>query len=173
MTYIAPWATAICHLDPEKGKELANRIEKSYWIKSVEVLQEMLDMKENKDMLKCLNIPVPTERLIRSKILTFNCRVLETLNYFEIQHIIQAIYPGCDYGQTYFTHKINGLVLSTVESIDKLKEWGIVESAHAKTLWERLERWKISGVPEKLLVGYELPIAPAPQVSIKSFKYDM
>lgn len=152
-TPIAPWLVETCHIAPEKGQMVADLITKKFWVLSIEVLQEMLD--EDPEMLTCFDFPVPTERLIRSKLRSFNCRNLETLNYHEIMHLMQEIYPGSDYGNAYHLHKINGLVLSMAENAERLKEWGITDVMHANAVWNRLERWKCFGVPLKFLDGYK------------------
>jgi hypothetical protein len=76
---------------------------------------------------------------------------LETLTTREVQLVLSGIFPDGEYADMFITKKINGFVLSTVNSAERLIQWGMPEEDHAQLLWQKLAHWKIYGVPLEYL----------------------
>jgi hypothetical protein len=149
MTKINTWLVTYCGVEEDKANLIETQIIEKFWITSVESLQEMLGVMP--EMLDALKLPEPTARLLRMKVGSFNCVRLEALNTREIQRVLSGIFPDGEYADIFITKKINGFVLSTVNSAEKLVQWGIGEEDQAQLLWQKLAQWKVYGVPLEYL----------------------
>lgn len=146
---IATWLISNCGMGASKAAIVAERLYAELWVDRVEALQTIV--MGNSDSLDHFEFPKPMLAIIKSKILSLHNRNIVDLSTHDVQHLLLRLYPGEQYGETFRRNRINGFVLSSAGSVEKIAEWGISLPIHAETLWSNVTSWKAQGVPSHLL----------------------
>lgn len=136
-----------CGLSQQRASDTAELLNQD-GIDSLTSLQSCIQ--GTPDALTETRLPKIQQILIKSKVLALNKVKLCDLSVSDVELLINNV-CGKQYGSTFQLKEINGFVLTSVQSVEKLAEWGELSIIHANTLWYYLQQWKEQGVPHDLL----------------------
>lgn len=148
---ISRWLIDSCDMVPEKALAVQHQLCEEFCHTSVRAVQEMLELMP--DLLTHLKLPEPTRMRLENKIRSYNTKRIERLSRTEVQIVLDWFYMGEGYGSKIAAHGVNGFVLSTSGSLDRLKDWGVTDPTHAEGVHARIVQWKKHGVPRDFLIA--------------------
>jgi hypothetical protein len=161
---ISLWLANACGMDPEKAVHVQKEFVEGFYFRTVRAIQEMLAQTPN--LLASLKLPPPTRLLLEAKINAYNTKKLERLSSHDMENLLNGFYIGECYGTKIVGHKVNGFVLATAGSVERLHQWGVTDPNHVEDLWQRVVHWKKYGVPmDFLVIEFNDEVGNQPSVS--------